>query len=349
MNSVTTGLITSGVATFTGRNTRISFVPDVSVFSASSPHQSAADASHTSSAASSLAPDSSSLSSAPPIVTQMHSSSIPSPAGAPVRDQFLQTHQPPPTSRLLNPNAAPFSKKQGKSTTKKKANISPENAQIDYLTTELNYTHTKIVSQDNVIKDLEHRVKILTECLRISEEKLNSDLHKKYFGSHSSCTAPPPRSSTTTAATSAHSCSSTPCPGHHSCHPQSCDPPAPSCNHDSSCPDALNSNTGTKELDKLAEELSIMKVDILQIKTKLESLTAPPVLKHPRISPGEVPEDQNLPENRIVVEADIHTTENSEDCSPEDISTVSIDEIVPDILPSTDSSPLHSKSSNMSN
>ena len=88
-----------------------------------------------------------------------------------------------------------------------------------------------------------------------------------------------------------------------------------------------------------------MKVDILQIKTKVASLSAPP---------KDIPEDLNLPETEVVVEAQIHSTENNENDCREDVSTVSIEETVPDIhieknpdiLASTDSSTLLSVSSN---
>ena len=95
--------------------------------------------------------------------------------------------QPPTASTAGSSSRKPASKNSAK---KAKPDASTESVQIDYLTTELNFTHTKIVSQDNTIRDLEHKVKILEEKLRISEEKINSDLHSKYFGVHGFQTSP---------------------------------------------------------------------------------------------------------------------------------------------------------------
>ena len=94
-------------------------------------------------------------------------------------------HEPQQSAIFSFPrSAAPASRQAPSKPPPRKKNkadtsTSPEAAQIDYLTTELNFTHTKIVGQDNTIRDLEHKVKILEEKLRISEEKLNSDLLQK--------------------------------------------------------------------------------------------------------------------------------------------------------------------------
>ena len=159
LNTVTSNLINSGIATFTGLNTRISFVPDVPLFSSDAP--------------------SSTSQTVKPKTSQPHSPQHQPQAGSLIAPAHHQ-HLP----KVVQPNAAP------KITIKKKAKspVSPEYAQIEYLTTELNFTQSKIVTQDNTIRDLEHKVKILSDKLKISEEKLNSDLHRKYFGpSSTSC------------------------------------------------------------------------------------------------------------------------------------------------------------------
>ena len=144
--------------------------------------------------------------------------------------------------------------------------MTPENSQIEYLTTELNFTHAKIVTQDNTIKDLELKVKILTEKVKISEEKLNSDLHRKYFGNSSSESSP--RTSP-----SPHSASCLPSPTcwMFSTHCQQ--------SRDGAIHTSKDSDISKADLEDISKQINSLKVSVLDLKTKVNSLTtvaAPP-------------------------------------------------------------------------
>ena len=183
-------LISSGINTFTGRNTLVSFVPAVSSFQ----KQVTLNTSLPSSMYSSVNAGISSYSSAC-TTTITTSSASPRSLTTPLpslpdsqEGSVLADYPPGPGFHLVNSQQPASNTRNGggrttaKNKVKDKPGLSPEAAQIEYLTTELNYTHSKIISQDNTIKDLEQKVKILTESLKMSEEKLNSDLHRKYFG-----------------------------------------------------------------------------------------------------------------------------------------------------------------------
>ena len=115
-------------------------------------------------------------------------------------------------------------------------------------TTELNYTHSKIVGQDAKIKDLEFKNKILTEKLKISEEKLNSDLHKKYFGPDVA-----------------------PC-----YHGPQCMPIQHPHTYNPCCKHSHHGNPPQAQIagDTLAQELTVLKLELHEIKSKLSILIA---------------------------------------------------------------------------
>ena len=253
LNSITSDLITSGIATFTGRRTLVSFVPEVTAVPSTSNTVSVVPRS-----------TSSVFSSAVFSTSTTTVSSLPS-TGTP--------------NIILSSGSLPRQTKNPAATNRKKprTETSPENEQISFLTTELNYAHTRIVTQDNTIKDLESKVKILKESLRLSEEKLNNDLHNKYFGS----TFP-----------SASFCSfSHQSPCNHSCCSTACPRTRPSPCSGSSAPSSSamptqsyhaspswspqQSETEKKSYEKILSEINQMKVDIMNISSKVDSLLIP--------------------------------------------------------------------------
>ena len=153
-------------------------------------------------------------------------------------------------------NASTASRKAPAKKKSRTADISsPETAQIEYLTTELNYAQSKIVSQDSSIKDLELKVKILTQKLKISEEKLNSDMHTKYFGESSQNQGQPSCCGAGPHTFASHSHSS--CRG--SCRMNTCFP----------LPGQVSFNL--QEMNNLCKEVGDIKLDILEIKSMLAS------------------------------------------------------------------------------
>ena len=177
--------------------------------------------------------------------------------------------------------------------------MSPENDQISYLTTELNFAHTRIVAQDNTIKDLEFKIKILQDSLKVSEEKLNSDLHKKYFGP-----VPP------TMATSCHyapfqcaqqyrqlSCPACPC-SHSPLDKMTCSSRASQSQQSS---EKISENNFTLN-SSIQAEIDAFKIEMLDIKTKLNSLIAP-TTESVGESSSSIPVYVSLPEtSKIAVE-----------------------------------------------
>ena len=185
--------------------------------------------------------------------------------------------------------------------------MSSESVQIDYLTTELNYTHSKIVGQDNTIKDLEHKVKILTEKLKISEEKINSDLHRKYFGASSACHAP-----------LGTSC---PCTPHQTPSPHTCN-----CKlfHTGLSESKQHKPIDKDEVDKLNGEIHTIKTDIKEIKSKLSTFTCPNLHKTPV---QKVVTASNKSHETIEVEAEVHHDNDNY----ADNSITSIEELIPEL------------------
>ena len=199
-----------------------------------------------------------------------------------------------------------------------KPSLSPEATQIQYLTTELNYAHSKIVTQDNTIRDLEHKVKILSEALKISEEKLNSDLHSKYFGS-----------------TSSHSFCTNTCtqPSHPppTCWPRTCPPcswshlwpqqtqaysqPTPSTGPEKEINKIPSNN---EELNRIAHELKDLKNDVHSIKVQLGKSVCNSEKFHSK--QNNVQEEEY---DVIEVVAEVHSNESS------NVSVISTDDFVP--------------------
>ena len=250
----------------------------------------------------------------------------------------VQSHASNSTSRAGSVAAASVNRKK-----KNRANDSPDAAQIDYLTTELNYAHTKIVSQDNTITDLEHKIKILEEALNRSEEKLNSDLHRKYFSKSnfmgtSCCNQHLSPHSQTTCSSSRVCCMPTPAPG--CCTSRSPCPPVPSSTLNCSIPSS-HGNTGSethineiytvaqvqamqKDLEKLVSEVGIVRVDILQMKIKLKSLT------QSQQGPGleQIIESSTTPQSsETVTLADVH---EPGEVDPSQFENAATDEFVPE-------------------
>jgi hypothetical protein len=193
MSSLATSLVNSSFSTFTGARTRISFVPQVPQ---TSPSSSALQNTTSSFSSWSLnAARSFEASSSFPACSTTGALTAPLVTAAPSGHSTHSGGIASSSTTALNVNAPVFFTKQAKPPPNKKkgkeAQSSTEKTQIEYLTTELNFTHSKIVLQDNTIKDLEHKVKIQAERIRISEEKLNSDLHRKYFGLPESSVNPP--------------------------------------------------------------------------------------------------------------------------------------------------------------
>ena len=272
LNSLTAGLITSGIPTFTGRRTLVSFVPPVSTFSLTSQDSSSTTVLENS--------------SQPIFSNAAFSTSTSTVSSQPISEpSSLHTVTPVTSAGLGRPAKKASSITTNKTKTKPRQEPSSENDQISFLTTELNFAHTRIVTQDNTIKDLEYKVKILRESLRLSEEKLNNDLHKKYFGA--------------TASSSSYCCGSQP-PSNHSCYTTACPSPRPrpcSCtggsptlpsiipaqsHHPPSSNSSQLSETNTIDeralktnFDNIVSEMNQMKIDIFNIKSRLKSILVP--------------------------------------------------------------------------
>ena len=339
LSSLTTSLINNGINTFTGRSTRISFVPDVTLVS---PIPSLQSASATSSASSQQPSTVSSMpstcvSTVSALITPIPSSDVCSASPATslqvpglistsvcTAGSAMSLSRSPLASSFAPPSSglAPEKSKTNKTAHKKKnqADMSPEAIQIEYLTTELNYTHSKIVSQDNIIKDRDHKVKILGEKLKIMEEKLNSDLHGKYFGDKTTpgvhacpCINYP--------SNCAHFSHHVPvahqhCPLSQPTHataipthfPRSGEVAAPRNNSDQGSHSTCASK---EEYDKLRDCIDGLKVDILQMSSRLSSLI--PSQFSTNYSAREAP--------MIVVEAEIHR-EDSDNISVASVEVV---------------------------
>ena len=290
VSSLSANLISSGISTFTGYNSRQSFVPEsfpMYQLTASSQQPSA---------------------SLPTLTASQTTITTPAAPSRPPGAQSSATTSP------LNIDAPPFTARNASRNKKKSNTLSPEMTQIEYLTTELNYTQSKIVSQDKTIKDLEHKVKILTEALKLSEEKLNSDLHKKYFGisspKSSSAGFPHPQMQ--------------PCP----CPPASyyrCPPPSCPLSYSCPCPASsentsrVNKNVSTEQykhqnnrvatdVASINRDLTFLKADMADLKTRLSEMESSRTKPTPRPT-FEVVDPTNL--DIIEVEAEIHSPEEN--------------------------------------
>ena len=302
LNTLTAGLITSGVPTFTGRRALVSFVPAVPAFTSTSECPNITSVSVTTSpptvSYAVLSTSTSTVSSQPTLLTSTFSADTVSTAGT--TGQKKPSRKPPASS-----------------TNKKKScqESSAENDQISFLTTELNYAHTRIVAQDNSMKDLECKIKILKESLRLAEEKLNSGLHEKYFGTQ----YPQPSCCSWSHPPSHSSCCSTACRSTRS----GCAGISPSLHSvppsQSHCPLSTNptqqSETGVgnykdikTSIGKLVSQVDQMKIDIKNISSKINSI----------LIPSTNSDDTAIPE--IYHDADVHFNDDH------DITLASMDE-----------------------
>ena len=227
-----------------------------------------------------------------------------------------------PTVPVLSTSSASSKQKpSGTNKKKSKTNLSPEAAQIEYLTTELNFTHSKIAMQDNTIKDFEHKVKILREKLNITEEKLNSDLHKKYFGD----TTPGLSASTSSCPCSSGAVSAPPYKPCQHLFNNNCPAISVCCNHI----DAARSKTDhTNCVDKaavtsLSIDIESLKAAIIQVKPILSGLVPKSITENPCLQPKHQKDTTNPDHDIIEVVADIHC----QDCS--DISISSVEAMIP--------------------
>ena len=353
ISSLTSSLINSGVSTFTGNRTSITFVPNVEQLEPVSSSQvftssvSSVTTSNTpisiSSSAINTCTSSSSFTSLVATVASCMSSLSPRMSTAPSYTgagpctsltAALPSFPCTASAGTTQSSTRPPRTKQGP---KKQISETAESVQIDYLTTELNYTHSKIVNQDNTIKDLEFKVKILEEKLKVSEDKLNSDLHSKYFGM-SSCTQPHPSYGHCT------------CCGHPS--PSSASPrcqsslPTQAARTSPSVPEE-NYSFLIKTISELKVVVDALKDNILNLPSiisRSSKSSLSPVSRSPT-QPVQNQQSQyghNIPGGQIIVEAEVH---QSVSLSSTEVENISIDEFVPD--PGQNSSaPLPSRSSN---
>ena len=210
-----------------------------------------------------------------------------------------QSHQSPPTNSFLQPNRDP---PQYKPTgpAKKRAKTNPvrtsdDTAQVEALTTELSYAQTRIVSQDVKIRDLEQKVKILTDKNRIAEEKLANDLHSKYFDHPSTC-SPPNRAT----------CSCAPCCTSHQC------PAYPRYSQNSYCHISKN----------VSQELSTHRADLAIIKADIDTLKSLKVTE--KETPLQASSGRSSSENILLSQKP-----SADRIASADISNASLDEFVP--------------------
>ena len=217
-----------------------------------------------------------------------------------------QVPQPGPAPRQV---PAPGNRKTSLKN-KQNQNLSVEAKQVEYLTTELSYAQSKIVTQDNQIRDLEHKNKILSDALKCSEEKLNSDLHQKYF----------PRQPTTCPLHSQSFCQyqtmcrcprpSPVCPGTSPTHPTgraTSDPPTQNI-------EGEISPTLEIEVKNLAKLMQEIKANMVKIRSEMDIL---------RISnAAQISDALDIP------------VDDAQDAHGGDISLNSVEEHVPDIVPS---------------
>ena len=336
MSSLTTSLINSGVSTFTGSRTSITFVPNIQQIVPSSSAQvstntistvATSNTSHpissivctvSTGSSTSLANSSSTLSSRTNTASSSYPGTTPYTAFTTIIPSLPCVTTAGMTQNITGPNRTKSGAK------KKQIPETAESVQIDYLTTELNYTHSKIVSQDNTIKDLEFKVKILEEKLRLSEEKLNSDMHRKYFGDsgvgqcsscvHSTCHSRP-----------------SPSPPPLCCHSSA--PSQPTCAARPNLRHDENHSILTHTISELKKTVEGLKNDILNLQTMISSKPQPSSTSK-TVSPPDLHQhsqhdhDHDLSNRQTVVEAEIHQTDIEDNIEVENIS---IEEFVPEI------------------
>ena len=267
----------------------------------------------------------------------------------------LATAPPPATSGASSfngriPPKAPSNptNKNNKKNKPTKENASQDAAQINYLTTELNFAHTKIVSQDNTIKDLGFKVKILEDALKISEDKLNNDLRNKYFPRTDSCHVPPaptcqnisrfhPNTMCPTfSLPSSCCCIGSHCPaappppatGPHSGTTTTAKPTVPV--NDSPAPNVQPSPNiqlpaWHDEITKVSSEIDSLRVDILQINSKVNFLSKTQKAEDHRSAPPTNPTSAD-----INVEVDVNEADPGTDS--DNSVNVEADEFVDEIL-----------------
>ena len=222
-------------------------------------------------------------------------------------------------------------------TRKRKANQkfpskSPEQAEIDYLKVELNAVRTQVIELESSKIDLERKVKIMTEVIKMHEERETSNAYKNTFPesalpSHSSQPSHhPPRPQ----------CHLYPCShlwNHHPpTHPHSpCSSVPLNCCHSQQGGWQEERHANSRDSNDLYKELkdkvTKLEDEIVDIVNKIDLKITPPdsMDVEPRKpvyrNPNEIPNYDNI---EVIAEVEVRAT-------PNDDSIVSIDELVPDI------------------
>ena len=252
-------------------------------------------------------------------------------ANNPVISSTIST--PATLSMLSQPTVNPRKRKANQKSPIK----SPEQAEIDYLKIELNAVRTQVIELETSKTDLERKIKIMEEVIKMHEQRQAANAYKDILtdpnkpSQFNRQSQQQPQQSQQSAATQSY-------PWYYHWPPHmSCPPALPNCCHvHHSCykkreeKPTATADTNDKPITDLYIDLKTavtnIQAEMIDIVNKVESITDPArTHKHPNKplyrNPVEIP---NYDAIDVITEAEVHI-------DPQDESIVSIDEFVPDI------------------
>ena len=203
----------------------------------------------------------------------------------------------------------------------------PEQGEIDYLKLELNAVRTQVIELESSKRDLERKVKIMTDVIKMYEQRDATNAYKETLPD----TAMPHRSNQ-----QSHQLSQCQCHlcNHHSPPPCSCFHLPRNCCLSQHCgyqeggkSSTLNHVESSDLYTELKATVAKLQDEIVDIVNKFESETPKPMNEQPRKpkpayrNPNEIPNYDNI---EVIAEVEVINANN-------DDSIVSIDELVPDI------------------
>ena len=249
--------------------------------------------------------------------------SVPSSSASTASQQSLLSTAPLPNS---NPPPRQNSKKNSKAFVP----ISPEQARIDFLQTELSGAQARIVQLDASIKDKDDRIAILMARIKILEDERTKQLFNNYFPEAANDGLPGAQQNSRPQR-SFHACSdSRHSPGHHcnDCHPHHC------CSHQrfhsqhcyNNCDTryGLGSPAANEDFTSALSALQAQVIEIMEIIKQKKAADNNDEAKNSTPHPSSVSPSQASRTATAAAEPDIFATQNMN----QDTSIASVEEFM---------------------
>ena len=181
---------------------------------------------------------------------------------------------PPALSPLVTATNPPKPKKKSKVS----LSITPDQARINFLQTELAGAQARIVQLDANLKEKDQRVTILTAKIKVLEDENTKAVYDKYFPHASNVRTPPdphadkPTSPLNTTARCLSCSRAPPVCGYHCQPPSHCQYQPQRCSPHQTCPQLPNSDTLLSAINNLKADINDLKKVSVSLQSSFETL-----------------------------------------------------------------------------